>query len=337
MKNRLLYALFILLIIFPLAEIACRIVGYRPYEQAEYKITAQPTNCLIGDSTFGFALNPGRCQVTINNHVTYRATHEQNGRRKTSGAQAKNDHSIFLMGCSFTYGMGVNDDETFASILQKEHPAINIENFGVPGFGTTQSILQLQAEIRKRSIPKMVVLHFSKLHFDRNALTPQFRSDLKVGFVKSGPHHRGMSNARFPYLKSPKATSFSWCTWDQLYPEWSGRNTFALVNFLALNRERNTLKKMDVVGISKELILQISELCEANKIPFRICFLDDDVKIEELRKIAIKNDIPFKNVHLRHTDKKLTQLPYDSHPNKKGHQLIAKTIAPWIRSIDLKK
>ncbi len=50
----------------------------------------------------------------------------------------KNNVAIILIGCSFTYGEGVNDLETFASLLSKRFKGANVYNLGWPGSGPSQ-------------------------------------------------------------------------------------------------------------------------------------------------------------------------------------------------------
>ena len=70
---------------------------------------------------------------------------DENGRRKTVPISTKvMARSVLLLGCSFTYGHGVRDNETFASVAYKELRArANIINAGIPASGPNSAYSQL--------------------------------------------------------------------------------------------------------------------------------------------------------------------------------------------------
>lgn len=53
---------------------------------------------------------------------------------------------IFALGDSFTYGVGVQDDETFSARLEQMDPTLELINAGVNGYGTSQELLVLRDE-----------------------------------------------------------------------------------------------------------------------------------------------------------------------------------------------
>jgi len=53
-----------------------------------------------------------------------------------------------VVGDSFTFGIGVNDDETFINVLNRKSQSSNCYlNFGVPGFSTDQEALLIQQQV----------------------------------------------------------------------------------------------------------------------------------------------------------------------------------------------
>lgn len=62
-----------------------------------------------------------------------------------------------VVGDSFTFGLGVNDAETFPSLLNQTSPSHGFRNFGVPGFSPDQELLLLQRDILPQK-PRRVVL-----------------------------------------------------------------------------------------------------------------------------------------------------------------------------------
>jgi hypothetical protein len=65
---------------------------------------------------------------------------------------------VLLLGDSITFGYRVSDEATFAAHLEAARPDLEVLNFGVEGYGTTQELLRLQRDgLRYR--PDVVVLN----------------------------------------------------------------------------------------------------------------------------------------------------------------------------------
>lgn len=64
---------------------------------------------------------------------------------------------IIFLGDSFTWGMGVREEERFSYLLQTMNPRWETLNFGVPGYGTDQALLLWQ-RLAHSFKPDMVVL-----------------------------------------------------------------------------------------------------------------------------------------------------------------------------------
>lgn len=53
---------------------------------------------------------------------------------------------LALFGCSFTFGIGLNDDQTLASQIAQRVPEDHVYNFGVPAFGTANVLRLLETQ-----------------------------------------------------------------------------------------------------------------------------------------------------------------------------------------------
>lgn len=93
-------------------------------------------------------------------HSDYDVKYATNGfgHRGTPVATAKQpgERRYAYLGDSFTFGMGVNDAETFTEILASRGTAQHL-NFGVPGYSTDQEVLYLEEKVA-RFQPDVVVL-----------------------------------------------------------------------------------------------------------------------------------------------------------------------------------
>ncbi len=68
--------------------------------------------------------------------------------------------TIGLLGDSYAWGYGVNQEEMFAERLETLLPGCTVNNYGVPGYGTDQELLVLRAAaLRER--PRLVILEFA--------------------------------------------------------------------------------------------------------------------------------------------------------------------------------
>ncbi|HLB31368.1 MAG TPA: SGNH/GDSL hydrolase family protein [Gammaproteobacteria bacterium] len=106
----------------------------------------------------GWVLTPG--WRGKHRHRDFRATYEINpfGFRGSSGeyGQSKDRH-IVLLGDSFTFGLGVNEGESFTDYLALADPDTEYLNFGVPGYSTDQEYL-LQQEVASNFRPEIYLL-----------------------------------------------------------------------------------------------------------------------------------------------------------------------------------
>lgn len=69
----------------------------------------------------------------------------ENGWRKVATSNANSSKCFVFFGDSFTYGEGVNDDETLSFLFGKEMKDYQIFNFGYHGYGPHQALALLQS------------------------------------------------------------------------------------------------------------------------------------------------------------------------------------------------
>jgi hypothetical protein len=97
-------------------------------------------------------------------------------------------HRVLLLGCSFTQGWGVTDEETFAWHLNEAFPDVRFEDYGVGGYGTYQALLMLERLLRESRDhpPDFVVYDFMSDHPRRNVAD--------IGWLKVLKSSRGLYN-----------------------------------------------------------------------------------------------------------------------------------------------
>ncbi|MFT5860309.1 MAG: hypothetical protein ACI865_002419 [Flavobacteriaceae bacterium] len=328
MKTRIIYILF-LIIITPLCfEGAIRVMGYKAFQNTDYTITSDPNNCIASSENLGFALATGKFKVTINDGHTYTATHENGERITTDEILSDSLPLLFMMGCSYTYGMGVNDDQNFVYLIQKELSNFKVRNFGVPGFGTVQSYLQLSKEIANGRIPEVVAVNYCDFHADRNTLAPLYRKNLSIGFQNSSKAAKAsMQSAKIPYFQDG---SVVYEKWTDLYHNWSGRSTFASINYLQSNADKSARAKLDPEATTLEIFVKIKKLCQKHGIRLIVTNLIKSSASEKSMKSLKENKIDCFDISLNLSGEKYTNLPFDSHPNAKAHKHYSQEILTRI-------
>ena len=335
-RSKFLYYIYLILLIFPCLEFALLILGYRPYQQLEYQIESKPKNCIIASSNKGFALHPGEFEVNINQGLNYTASHNADSLRINSIREVGDENirpKIFMFGCSYTYGMGVQDHETFSYIIQESLPENEIINFGVPGFGNVQSYMQLKEQLAKGIIPELVIINYANFHNERNALSQSYRRDLFMGFQRSNKNTSLFDqNASIPYIQKTDSTfTFELENWITLYKNWKGRERFATINLMQNLIENWSENKSDKDDVTIFIFREFKMLCDQYGIKLLITGLTQNEETQEMLHYLSDLNIQTINISVDLLSDQYNNQPFDSHPNTVAHQHYADEILKLIK------
>jgi hypothetical protein len=115
---------------------------------------------------------------------------------------------VALVGDSFTFGLGVADDATFARRLEglAHEPALQVTNLGVPGYSTDQETLlmeQVLAEVRADQVV-MVVCLINDV-FDNERLFPLQATHGKPRFRLDDDGGLTLENVPVPFAAKPES------------------------------------------------------------------------------------------------------------------------------------
>ncbi|MCA1902212.1 MAG: hypothetical protein LDL53_08350 [Candidatus Hydrogenedens sp.] len=166
-----LFGCFLLACIFLTAELICRLFLF---EHEKITIHEEPS-ILIPDSKLGRKLRPdvnGYCKIQKGEkQVIYHYTIDEKGRRITPQEENSQKTKLALFfPCSYTFGVGVNDDETFPSYFAKLNPTIKVYNYGMPSGSPQQMYLKVSEPdffTEVESLPCFLVYLFIPHHLDR--------------------------------------------------------------------------------------------------------------------------------------------------------------------------
>jgi len=124
-----------------------------------------------------FQFHPALGQIPVPNQIGFRKlpgiyeytySNDQDGHRVVPFAPfVKSAPRVLFLGDSFTYGIGVNDDETFVALLQRKHQMVRMVNAGNGGKGTDYALKYLR-ERGEQLKPKLIILGFFRNDFCDN-------------------------------------------------------------------------------------------------------------------------------------------------------------------------
>jgi len=151
-------------------------LGYKPLPDIRYSVT-------YSRRTHG---SSERERLRVN----YTSTHE--GARWTGECQ-RGSPNVYIFGGSIVFGAGVNDEQTFAFLLQQARKDICVKLFAVGGYGITHTFIQfdqLRNQIRPNDI---VILGYEDSLDVRTVVAPSRLREVRDWFYRQGsPEERVM-------------------------------------------------------------------------------------------------------------------------------------------------
>jgi hypothetical protein len=126
-------------------ELALRVMGYEPRKAATVNpgldSWSQPS------AEMGWVNRPGIWLSAEAGHVPMRF--ERDGRRfDPVDKKAASFPKVLVVGCSFTQGAGIADNETYSHLVNQALSSVEVLNFGTGGYGAYQSLLRIREYFR---------------------------------------------------------------------------------------------------------------------------------------------------------------------------------------------
>ncbi len=337
LRNKFLINLFLLLLATGLAlslgEIAARALGYTSWREAQgpgSKVTLQSSSRKFFkyDPVLGPVCNEGYYRFTIGDQYSFSVTNDAEGLRITKPAGPKNSsrspkNEIWIFGDSFSYGWGVNDDQTFSWLLQERFPNDRIINFSQPSFSTVQSFLQFQEALKTKPAPKIVIMAYVSFHDARNVLAREWKKSLNM----SGPSPVERDIRPYAFWDHRKRLNYGKI--EIRYQRFPGTRYSAFMD--AMEDIYNAAEKyfLSPRQITEAVFEDFERLAEKNGIELAVAGLD--IKSKEMLKELKKKKIPTLGIFLDERQEKYHNAPYDGHPNPLAHQYYAKQIENFLR------
>ena len=240
---------------------------------------------------------------------------------------------IVILGDSFVWGFGVQEEEMFTSRMEKQIPNLEIVNLGVSGYSTDQELLLYQDEGRKYKAD-LVVLLVAANDFDSNMQTVQYSVYGKPAFVLE-------ANGNLVVINQPVVQT-----------SWIKRTAVSLASYsfvlTQINRYSKHLKLTPMLGIDKEqvglfpqsiaeevtarLIMELKRSTAQDGVPLLVVFVDGLGRRGRIAGYLAQSDIDclLLDEYLDHEDKSL-HLPDGFHWSSQGHQIVARVLGDKIK------
>ncbi len=320
---------FIVLFLMLLAlEFYSRIKTYQPFQENDYSnIQVFPNGSYMQfDSLLGYKHTKGKHEITLKNSYHFISNHDSSSLRITSnakGVDSLHKPEIWIFGCSFTHGWSVNDEETFAWILQENLDQFRIVNWGVSGYGTVHFYLQLQEALANKKKPAAVIINHADFHHERNTFS--------YAYKRSTTCWNKLGNIKWPSVELDSAGHLQIKFVENDYQPWSLSKYSALSYRIEYTFESiaDQLRKAEELKITRILLKKIKNLCVQNEV--KLIFANIGLEKDFIQKVSTDLEVPFVDISVDYTSNEYNNLPFDAHPNQKANQKYAEKIQDFLK------
>ncbi len=204
-KNIVLTAVA-LLVTLGVGELAARLVLPPPYRIRTRKPSrGKGMPRFVADPNLGWVNAPDDASyhfVSSGPRGTTDAVYNMHGGFRDSAASPQAGPVLIAAGCSFTYGMGINDQDTWPWMVQEKMPGYHVINAGTSAYGVGQALMRADSVIeRNPGQVKAVLFAFASFQVERDrAVQQDLMSVYPLGrprFLESGDGIKNGGIVRF--------------------------------------------------------------------------------------------------------------------------------------------
>lgn len=275
------------------------------------KIVSKPRLLFRPDPVLGWSLTANH-GVKVQFRPDIIQTIGPDGWRNVPGAADPAGPRLAVYGCSFTYGTGLADDETFVALLQKDMPHARVLNRGIGGHGTVQNFLQFRRDIANGQVDAAVFAIFSDHRFRNIAHPKRMRQFLNMEWYDLGVEH-------LPVLRQGRG----------------GKNTIAYVPLwqpTLRHRGFDDFLPDDhmIDHATLTILAEIQDLAQAHSIPVQFALLDQNdpdfnTTVQKRFTSTLDISVPLDIDH--------SFLPDDRHPNQTANRLFANRLCAVAKDL----
>jgi lysophospholipase L1-like esterase len=246
----------------------------------------EPVATARTDERYGWVLKPNSRDRHRDRDYDVTYTIDADGRRVTPSPPHPRARIVFV-GDSFTFGHGVEDDETFPARLGAAWPDVKVVNAGVNGWGLTQAYLAILDLLEGPPPPDAVVL----------VMIPddQQRSYLREPIVAGVDRRLEFVDGQLTWIRSSEAV-----------PKLTAE---------LLEKE---------VRMNRDVTAGMKRACDGRHVPFAVVLLSEDGGYEPDFVYGLaQSGIPLVDLSRLAYER----FPHDPHPTATGQRQIAEAIA----------
>lgn len=237
------------------------------------------------------------------------------GNRHTPGTESGNP-VVEILGDSFSFGHGVNDDETYAAKLQQHWPIFSIKNRSVMGAGASHALLTLKQDLQSDPQPPVKMVIYGWMWFHNGRSFPG-KEQLQAALGNVAPYFEVIDG-------------------EPVY-----RRLLHIDDDLSFRPDNPEMVLEQEQVVIEALIKEMSQLCRERGIGFIVLMLPGkydhrhDAAIAKLTPFLEKSAIEYINLHhdpaFPADSRDGLFIPYDQHPDSRWHQAVADALAKRIR------
>lgn len=329
---RLILFLFTILI---LLEIGLRCIGYHPFTLPNYSFVSEPKPCYEPRNNLGVSLVPGNFEVTINKGLQFKLIHTIDSLRSTGTTNHEANSIVQFHGCSFTYGTGLNDEETYPHILHQKFADLNIQNHAVPGYGQVQLLNQLKTRPEKFAGTSCIVLNYLSFHDERNSLNANYQEKLNMGYQLTKKRQTAFfEDFTFPYAElNGNQLLLKQKHIQDIYENSFWRNNSALINWIVTFNKTLSVSEKEDTEITKAIFKEINELCSEYSIDLLVTFMDNNKSSFQLKEYCESIDVKTIDISIDWENSNYTNHPFDNHPSSLAHEIFVEKLSKSLNQI----
>lgn len=301
------------------AEVAVRAYGGKPWKYVGLATGIPPTHA--ADPVLGWHPKPGRYEIPPFSPRGAPTTITIGPERTRSVGRAPRDElpTLALFGDSFTFGWAVSDEETYAARLQERLPSWTIQNWGVQGYGTYQSLLRMRRYLASHPPPARILYGYFPSHEIRNVAHPVFTSALE--------QHSRHGLVAMPFATVDEEGRLIEHP-PEAWPDWPLKEHLAIVSLLRewwmyWSRGGRLAQARDVMH---RILLEMMSLVQRHGSSFGVVLLSGSPEqVAHYENFLAQHEIETIDCARRLTPD--LQVPGDGHANARLHSMWAECIA----------
>lgn len=308
---------------FIVLELSLRFVGYVPEVIPPYLYKNSPIN--------DWTLRPDYNETVLSQdgYVTYFVNAQGLRASRVFLRQAETTaRRIFLIGDSFTFGQGIDEQYTFAQVLEdslrKKHLDVDVVNLGVPGFGTMRSYNRLIKYVELLGRPDMVIYTF----IPNDPVDIIAGHKVVVNGIRVGVHHR--NKELLSYLGHINHNSrLAGFVLTKLYPFYNPR----VAKTKILKAQDVPIETREDFTAAVKYLAKMRDWAKVNQVKFVVLIGSDSEYSEPLHRFLAQDGtavLEAEHFFDRYNPSKESLYLKEGHWNALGHASVAQGLEAYL-------